>query len=234
MSEIDIAAVAKNPSIDNLGYLVGTNGVTFLPPQNEASPWYTPVTTSVSHTFPLGHFYKWFGYGQNKVGSFQEGLQQFLKNYRYAQVYIDSGVSPFGTPGWYPATTLPLQYSYSNDPVFDNYLEAKSQAERLPYERSIGGSYVWEETRIGKYNAKLPNGSSVMLSAEASDIAGKTQYLWKLKDGDTVLAETTDSRILWTFDYIGNFTVELTITDTNGNSKTETKKSFLNIYESAE
>jgi hypothetical protein len=115
--------------------------------------------------------------------------------------------------------------------VFSNYLEAKSQSERLPYVRGIGGSYTWDETRIGKYGTKIPSGSSVMLSAEASDIVGKTGYLWRLKDGDTILAETIDSRLLWTFDYTGAFDVELTVIDSNGNQKTGTKKSFLNVYE---
>ena len=94
---------------------------------------------------------------------------------------------------------------------YKNYLEAKAQSERLPYERSIGGAYTWEETRIGKYTTKIPSGSSVMLSAEASDIAGKTNYFWRIKEGDTILAETTDRRILWTYDYPGNFDVELTL-----------------------
>ena len=228
--DMQIFATAKNPSVDNLGYLVGTNGVTFFPPQYPV----TAINTTTSHTFPMSNFYSWFGYGENKVGSFQHGLQEFLTKYRYAQVYLNEGTSPFGEPGWYPANDLPPAYSYTNNPNFSNYLEAKAQSERLPYERSIGGAYTWEETRIGKYTTKIPSGSSVMLSAEASDIAGKTNYFWRIKEGDTILAETTDSRILWTYDYPGNFDVELTITDTNGNKSTKTKKSFLNIYEAAE
>jgi hypothetical protein len=182
----------------------------------------------------MANYYEWFGFGKDKVGAFEYGINDFLANYRYAQTYISEGISPTGEKGWYPAVDLPPAYSYSNDPVFSNYLEAKYQAERLPYEKSIGGAYTWEETRIGKYGTKLPAGSSVMISAEASDIAGKTSFLWKLKDGDTVLAETLDSRLLWTFDYTGIFDVELTIGDSNGNRKTMTKKSFLNIYEAKE
>jgi hypothetical protein len=182
----------------------------------------------------MGNFYSWFGFDKNKVGAFQYGLQQFLSKYRYAQVYLNEGTSPFGEPGWYPANDLPPAYTYTNNPNFSNYLQAKAQSERLPYERSIGGAYTWEETRIGKYTTKIPSGSSVLLSAEASDMVGKTGYYWKIKEGDTILAETIDSRILWTFDYAGNFDVELTITDTNGNTSTKTKKSFLNIYEATE
>jgi hypothetical protein len=228
--DMQIFANAKNPSVDNLGYLLGTNGVTFLPPQYPI----TAINTTTAHTFPMSNFYYWFGFGENKVGAFQYGLQEFLTKYRYAQVYLYEGTSPFGEPGWYPANDLPPAYTYTNNPLFGNYLEAKAQSERLPYERSIGGAYTWEETRIGKYTTKIPSGSSVMLSAESSDIAGKTQYFWRIKEGDTILAETTDNRIFWTYDYPGNFDVELTITDTNGNKSTKTKKSFLNIYEAAE
>ena len=226
-NDIQIFAFATNASVDNLGYLIGTNGVTFLPPQNPS----TTIDTTIAHTYPMNNFYQWFGFAKDKIGSFEHGLQEFLTKYRYAQTYIDLGTSPWGVPGWYPADNLPYKYSYTNDPVFSNYLDAKSQSERLPYARAIGGSYTWDETRIGKYGTKIPSGSSVMLSAEASDMVGKTGYLWKLKDGNTILAETIDSRLLWTFDYTGSFDVELTITDTNGNQKTQTKKSFLNVYE---
>jgi hypothetical protein len=226
-ADLQIIAFAKTPSVDNLGYLKGTKGVKFLPPQSPK----TKINTTLCHTFPMGNFYKWFGFGENKVGSFEHGLQEFLTKYRYAQVYLGLGTSPIGEPGWYPANELPYKYSYTNDPVFSNYLEAKSQSQRLPYARSIGGAYTWEETRIGKQGAKIPSGSSVMLSAEASNIVGKSGYLWKLKEGEKIIAETIDSRILWTFDYTGNFDIELTITDANGNQRTGTKKSFLNIYE---
>ena len=229
-ADMQIFAAAKNPSVDNLGYLLGTNGVTFLPPQYPTSN----INTTIAHTFPMNHFYSWFGFGENKVGAFEHGLQEFLTKYRYAQCYIDLGTAPFGDPGWYPANSLPPAYSYTNNPYFSNYLDAKAQSERLSFERSIGGAYTWEETRISKYGAKVPSGSVVMLSAEASDIVGKTKYFWRIKDGDTILAETLNNRIMWTFDYTGTFDVELTITDTNGNSKTETKKSFLNIYEATE
>jgi len=58
--------------------------------------------------------------------------------------------------------------------------------------------------------------------------------MWRLKEKDVILAEVIDSRMLWTFDYPGEFDVELTIADTNGNKATKTKKSFLIVYESVE
>ena len=234
-SNMNIYAAAKNPSVDNLGYLVGGNGVTFQLPQfdDPAIPNST-LYSSLSHTFPMDHFYKWFGFGKGKVGSFEYGLGQFLQQYRYAQVYVDLGTSPTGVPGWYPADELPLVYSYSDNPVFNNVKAAKVDSNRLPYERSIGGAYTWEEARMGVYQDKLPVGSAVLLSSDASHIAGKTSFLWRVIENGNVLVETTNNQLLWTFGYTGEFDVELTIIDSNGNSKTTTKKSFLIVYASTE
>lgn len=234
-SDMNIYASAKNPSVDNLGYLVGGNGVTFQLPQfdNPAIPNST-LYSSLSHTFPMDHFYKWFGFGKDKVGSFEYGLGQFLQQYRYAQVYVNLGTAPTGFPGWYPADELPPAYSYSDNPVFSNVKEAKVDSNRLPYERSIGGAYTWEETRMGVYQDKLPVGSSILLSSDSSAIAGKTSFLWRVIENGVVLVETTNSQLLWTFGYTGEFDVELTIFDSNGNSKTTTKKSFLIVYASTE
>lgn len=232
MSQSVIYASAKNPSVENLGYLEGGYGVEFLIPQDENSIYENYASTS-SHTFPMNHFYKWIGYGIGKVGSFEYGLQQFLQQYRYAQVYYDiGGISPLGVPGWYPAETLPLTYSYIDSDVFDNSKAAKVDSNRLPFERSIGGAYTWEETKIGIHQGKLPVGSSVLLSSDASAIAGKSQFLWKIIEDGVVLVETTNSQLLWTFGYTGEFDVELTIFDSNGNSRSTTKNSFLIVYAS--
>jgi len=231
MNDSKIYASAKNPSLDNLGYLTGSNGVEFLFPQDENTNL-GDITSTISHTFPMNNFYKWFGYKIGNVGSFEYGIQQFLQQYRYAQIYYNLGTSPLGTPGWYPADNLPLVYSYINSDVFDNMDDAKASSNRLPFERSIGGSYTWEETHIGINQDKLPVGSSVLLSSDVSSIAGKTAFLWKIIENGTVLVETTDPQLLWTFGYTGEFDVELTIFDTNGNNKTMRKNSFLIVYAS--
>lgn len=222
-TDFKIIAQAKTPSIDCLGYLTGEGGLTFETPDGNSS--------SLSHSFPVGNFYSWIGFGENKVGSFLNGLNDFILNYRNIQVYINEGLSPFGYKGWYPATDLPSQYSFTASPVFANVNNAAADSQRLPYERSIGGPLTWEETWAGNTNGKFPVGTSILLTSDTSKIAGKTKYLWRILENDNILVETIDSQIMWTFTYPGIFAIELSIEDTNGNVSITKKNTFIEINE---
>lgn len=219
-----IIAQAENPSVDCLGYLTGSGGLTFETPDGNIA--------SLSHTFPTGNFYSWLGFGENKVGSFLNGLDDFVINYRNVQTYLSEGISPFGYKGWYPAFNLPVQYSYINSPYFTNSAQAEADSQRLPYERSIGGALTWEETWAGNTNGRFPTGSSVILTSDTSKVAGKTGYLWRIKEGDEVLVETIDPMIMWTFTYPGTFSIELTIEDSNGNATVRKKDTFIEVNDS--
>ena len=218
-----IIAQAKTPSVDCLGYLTGDGGLTFQTPDG--------TTLAVSHTFPVGNYYNWLGFGANKVGSFLNGINEFIINYRNIQTYISEGLSPLGYRGWYPAENLPPEYGYITSSVFSNSDSAEPDSQRLPYERSIGGSLTWEETWCGSSNGKFPLGTSIILTSDTSKIAGKTQYLWRIKEEDKILVETIDPEIMWTFTYPGVFGVELTILDTNGNTAIKERKTFIEVYE---
>ena len=226
-----ITAFAKTPSVDQLGWLLGQNNVLFEDPLNK-------VSTSICHTYPLKNVANQFGYGIGLVGGFQGGLNEYLLQNRFFQVYQYEGVNPLNFPGgWYPAANLAPQYQFiTNDPLptppsIDNELEAEAQSNRLPYESAIGGTWRWEDTYVGTKPTRIPSGSVVLLSADASDIAGKTRYNWRIYENETILVEITDSSILWTFPYEGMFTVELEIVDTNGNRKSLQRKNFIEIYE---
>jgi hypothetical protein len=227
-----IDAYAKTPSVDQLGWLLGQNNVFFY-------DWTNNLSTSISHTYPVRNVIQQFGFGNGLVGGFENGLDEFLINERSLQVFYYEGVNPVGgTRGWYPAQSLPPQYSFAvNDPLpqppaIDNVLNAEAQSNRLPYERGIGGAFRWEETYIGIQPTKLPSGSSVLLSSDASIIAGKTGFFWVLRDeNDDQLVELIDPTFMWTFNRPGKYSLSLTITDTNGNRKEYTKKDFFDIYE---
>lgn len=229
-----IGALAKTPSVDHLGELIGQNNVLFEDPINL-------VNTQICHSYPLKNVAKQFGYGVGLVGAFENGLKEFLMTSRYYQIYQYEGINPLSLPGgWYPAAVLAPQYSYIANPippalpVWNNVLEAESQSNRLPYESAIGGTWTWEESRIGIAPTKLPLGSTVYLSSDASKIAGKSGFFWRLIYDDKILVELTDPAIMWTFDRPGKFTIELEITDTNGNKKKYIRKDFITIYETHE
>jgi hypothetical protein len=226
-----IRAYASTPSTDHLGWLIGQNGITFRDPINL-------VSIPLGHTYPLKNVANQFGYGLGLVGAFEGGLKEFLMTSRYYQIYQYEGLNPLALPGgWYPAFDLPPQYSYLMNPAppaiptWDNDLVAETQSNRLPYESAIGGAWRWEDTHIGIEPVKLPSGSTVYFSPDASRIAGKTNFYWKLSDENQILVELTNPAIMWTFDRPGKFTLELEITDTNGNKKNYTRKDFLTIYE---
>jgi hypothetical protein len=220
-STFKIIAQAKTPSVDCLGYLTGDGGLTFETPDGNSS--------ALSHSFPTGNYYSWLGFGPNKVGSFLNGLNDFVINYRNIQVYLNEGISPFGYRGWYPAVNLPLEYSYIISQYFSNSATAEADSQRLPYERSIGGAFTWEETWAGSSNGRFPIGSSILLTSDTSEIAGKTKYLWRIKENDNILVETIDPAIMWTFTYPGIFGVELTIEDSNGNTTVKEKQTFIEV-----
>lgn len=226
-----LEANAKTPSTDQLGWLLGQNNVFFEDPLILTS-------TSICHTYPLKQTAKQFGYGTNLVGGFANGLSEYLLNNRFYQIYQYEGVNPLGfAGGWYPATDLPPQYSYIiNDPLpqppcIINELDAEVQSNRLPYESAIGGTWRWEDTYIGTQPTKIPSGSVVLLTADASSIAGKTQFYWRIFEDDRILVEIVDPSILWTFPHPGKFSVELEIKDSNGNRKVLNRKDFIEIYE---
>ena len=219
-----IVAQAKTPSVNCLGYLTGDGGLTFETPDGNLS--------SLSHNFPTGNYYSWIGFGENKVGSFLNGLDDFVNNYRNIQVYLNEGISPFGYQGWYPAFDLPLPYSFIASPAFSNSAQAEADSQRLPYERSIGGALTWEETWASDTNGRFPTGSSVILTSDTSKIAGKTKYLWRIKESDRILVETIDPMIMWTFTYPGTFSIELMIEDSNGNAIVRKKDTFIEVNDS--
>jgi len=232
-TNLKIHAVAATPSTDHLGWLIGQNGISFEDPLNL-------VNTPICHTYPLKNVAKHFGYGPGLVGAFEGGLKEFLMTSRYYQIYQHEGLNPLSLPGgWYPAADLPLQYSFTMNPpppalpVWDNDLVAEAQSNRLPYESAIGGAWRWEDTYIGIEPVKLPSGTTVYFSSDASRIAGKTSFYWKLSNENSTLVELTDSEMMFTFDRPGKFTLELEITDTNGNKKNYTRNDFLTIYENS-
>ena len=219
-----IDAYANTPSVDQLGWLTGENGIYFY---NEETKNDDPI----SHTYPIKNLYKNLGYGIGKIGGYLTGMKELLINERSLQVYFYEGINPNdGAPGWYPASSLAPAYSFINDPAFNNVSEAETQSNRLPYESAIGGSWRWEDSIIGVSPARIPQGTSVLLTPDASKIAGKTRFNWKIYEGETLLVETNDPTILWEFASPGKFNVELTIEDTNGNVKTDMKKDFFEVY----
>jgi len=219
----EILGAAQSMSTDCLGYLLGLNGVNFNLPNG--------VSSFVSHTYPMFDYYSWFGYAEDKIGSFQEGINYLENSYPRIAAYLQ-GIDPSGNRGWYPVLPLAPQYAFSTDSVFGNTATATSDSYRLPVANYIGGSLTWEDTWISIERKQIPTGSSVLFTADSSKMAGKTSYIWSVTDSTgTKIVETLDPQLMWNFREPGEFDVKLSILDTNGNESIADKKEYVTVYE---
>jgi hypothetical protein len=126
----------------------------------------------------------------------------------------------------------PLNLAIKMQPIDQRIWSYTRQAEsmRLPYESSFNSAFTWEDSTISVREKKIPAGASVLLSADAADIAGKTGYLWSLYYENKKLCSVKDPNFIWLFNDPGLYDVELTIEDTNGNVQTKRSKNFIEVY----
>jgi hypothetical protein len=101
---------------------------------------------------------------------------------------------------------------------------------RLQYEASMNSAYTWEDTTISYSEKRIPAGSSVLFSSDASNIAGKTKFLWNLYHDGTKVCSIEDPNFLWTFLETGLYDLELQIVDTNGNVQRRYNQDYLEVF----
>lgn len=128
----------------------------------------------------------------------------------------------------YSPLDLPFKVQPTNEKVWTRTKQWQSM--RLLYEQSFNGAFTWEDSTVSVREKKIPAGSSVLFSSDASDIAGKTGFLWNLYHEGTKLVSITDASFLWTFLEPGDYDLELEITDTNGNKQKKYSKTFVEVY----
>jgi hypothetical protein len=128
----------------------------------------------------------------------------------------------------YAPLNLPLKLQPTNEKIWSRTRQWDSM--RLLYERSFNSAFTWEDSTIAVRERKIPVGASVLFSSDASDIAGKTKFLWSLYQGSTKLVSIADADFLWTFLETGLYDLELEITDTNGNKQKKYNKNFVEIF----
>ena len=98
--------------------------------------------------------------------------------------------------------------------------------------RSITANSTWNTLRIHKYAKTFPLLSQVQFNYSLSPMHGKTKPMWKLikeNDNKWVNIYYNNPYFSYLFTQPGSYTIELSVTDGNGNIKTETKKEFIKI-----
>jgi hypothetical protein len=128
----------------------------------------------------------------------------------------------------YAPLDLPFKVQPTNEKAWSRTQQWQSM--RLLYEQSFNGAFTWEDSTVSVREKKIPAGSSVLFSSDASDIAGKTGFLWNLYHEGSKLVSITDTSFLWTFLEPGDYDLELEITDSNGNKQSKYSKTFVEVY----
>jgi hypothetical protein len=128
----------------------------------------------------------------------------------------------------YVPLSLPFKFQPTNSKIWSRTKQWQSM--RLLYEDSINSAFTWEDSTIGVAEKKIPAGASVLFTSDASDIAGKTSYRWNLYHDGTKVCSVIDPSFLWTFMETGLYDLELSITDSNGNTQTKYNPNYLEVY----
>ena len=98
--------------------------------------------------------------------------------------------------------------------------------------RSIIPNSNWDTLRIHKYAKEFPLLTQIQFNYSLSAMSGKTSPQWTLiKENDKNWENIyyNNPYFSYMFTQTGSYTLELQITDNQGNIKTKTKKEFVKI-----
>lgn len=98
--------------------------------------------------------------------------------------------------------------------------------------RTVFSNNTWDTTRIHQYANEFPLLTQIEFTYSNSPMSGKTSPQWTLikeNDPEWVNIYYNNPYFSYLFTQPGSYTIELQITDNQGNTKTKTKKEFVKI-----
>lgn len=194
-----ISAKAKFPGVGALHYFKFLYGV--------ESDWDdNPYET---HSYPLGQMKDW-------TKSEEDGGQPLGENNPPLWNYLYNTYYEFGE--WFPSQKELGDYYESIDSM------------RALYSQALDGNFNWQDTIITKWKAKITPGTTLFLNSFPSKIVGVKSHYWRIYDNtNTLMYDTTNDFLIWTFCEPGTFTIELKITDIAGNSYLVRRDGFIQV-----
>jgi hypothetical protein len=155
-----------------------------------------------------------------------------IRDYQFNIVYGVSGwTGPSGpTSGFTEIKLQGIAKAFTNPQSID--IEYTDGIIGTSYGRSLIKNPDWNGIRILKYSQELPLLTVVNFTYDPSKMWGKKNPVWKLvKEGDPNFPDIYDRNRYFSYMFTekGSYTVSLTLEDTNGNSKTVTKKEIIKI-----
>jgi len=189
--------------------------------------------------------------GLNISGTGASGVTGPILNYGFNMVYGASGYTGGTGPTAQPPSGLvPIKIQASID-YFSSYddqcvsftasgvtgatswvLGGTSGIAGTMCGRSITSNSTWNTLRIHKYTSEFTIITQIQFNYSLSPMEGKTYPSWTLiKENDNNWENIyyNNPYFSYLFTQKGSYTLELNVTDNNGNSKTKTKKEFIKI-----
>ena len=137
--------------------------------------------------------------------------------------------------------------------TFENYVTSPTSGGsqdifigKIPYQKFIPGnnygnvvswmgsqSWGWSDKRIYETEFEIPVGTTVFLNPLDSDIPGKQGHHWILSDinGNIIVDLKNVFYFIWTFKTPGYYTIQLSLQDTNGNTYSLNKPSYIRVVD---
>lgn len=114
-----------------------------------------------------------------------------------------------------------------------DYAPIIKDAESVILPRSTEYPFTMENVRIYHDWCDCPVLTPVFFTIDNCAMVGKTRCTWTLRLNDTVVVQLSDSNYFcYYFTSPGQYSLSLTIIDTNGNSRTITKERLINVHSS--
>jgi hypothetical protein len=232
--EVDLTSVPGAVRLnleDNISYPIDINTPLYLP-----TPWHQ--TQYMSSPKLLNDFYV--------------AIQAVSKTPSLGE--LDSVIFNNGTAGeWFDHPYRSYSYPLGNSLLFkslgENFMDANykywenngfdfpvigsnEDDSRALYAGAYTQGFAYADINITDNVFKIPRATTVLFTDDTSRLPAKRTRLWKIIDAKTdieILASTSD-KLVWKFTKIGEFTIELTITDKYGNESYVRKHSLIEVF----
>jgi hypothetical protein len=128
---------------------------------------------------------------------------------------------------------MDANYKYWENNGFDfPVIGSNEDDSRALYAGAYTQGFAYADINITDNVFKIPRATTVLFTDDTSRLPAKRTRLWKIIDAKTdieILASTSD-KLVWKFTKIGEFTIELTITDKYGNESYVRKHSLIEVF----
>ena len=101
---------------------------------------------------------------------------------------------------------------------------------RVLYSQAIDGTFNWQDTIVKRWKVEITPGTTVFFNSYPSKVVGIKSHNWRVfNQQNSLLFETNNDVLIWTFCDAGLYSIELKVTDLADNSYLVRRDSFVKV-----